>query len=197
MGALVFGDSVAGGTVGGPFARLDKRVLKVCDEVGSFIEYWGFKAIHGRVWTLLAISDGPLSQIEIAERLGVSRSLISTVMSELVEYGLVRAVSQHRNAPYEAVIDVWPTISDVLRQREWMLLESARNSLEAAREEAELAGEGHAYRIERIQLLLTMTELAQALLKVLIAIRMPRSLDGFSDWITRAGTLVKSLRGRD
>ena len=39
---------------------LDRRVLEVCDAIGEFIEYWGFKSIHGRVWAMLALGQGRL-----------------------------------------------------------------------------------------------------------------------------------------
>src|SRR4051812_41709734 len=54
---------------------LTTRIGQVCDAVGAFIEYWGFKAIHGRIWALLALRNGPLAQAEIAKTLGVSRAL--------------------------------------------------------------------------------------------------------------------------
>ena len=174
-----------------------RRILAVCDAAGAFIEYWGFKAIHGRVWTLLALHREPLSQVDIAETLGVSRSLISGAMGELLDFGLVRPVSDHRNAPYEASMDVWSTISDVLRDREWMLLERARVALEAAVEETSLRADeaGTAqWDPRRLENLLAMTELAQALLKMLIAIRMPRSIEGFGDWLGRARGLLETVR---
>jgi DNA-binding transcriptional regulator GbsR (MarR family) len=177
--------------------NLTRRLLKVCEAVGLFIEYWGFNAIHGRVWTLLALRREPMNQVDVAEMLGVSRSLISGAIAELHEFGLVRPVSDHRNAPWEAVIDVWPAISDILRSREWMLLEGARNALEAAIEEAQLAPGGPdslEWRVERLRLLLTMTELAQVLCKMLIAIRMPASVEAAGEWIGRAARLVSTLR---
>lgn len=177
--------------------RLDRRALEVCDAAGSFIEYWGFKSIQGRIWTLLALRTAPMGQSEIAEALGVSRSLVSTTISDLQGLGLVRQVDEHRNAPYEAVIDVWPTISDVLRSREWMLIEKARLALEAAIEEAEIAddlGRPNPWSVTRLRLLLTMTEMAQALLRLLIAIRVPRSLESFSEWIRKASTFIQSFR---
>lgn len=178
--------------------RIERRVLQACGAVGGFIEYWGFKAIHGKVWTLLALRKLPMGQSEIAETLGVSRSLMSSAISELHDYGLVRPTSDHRNAPWEAVMDVWPTIADVLRTREWMLLETARNALESALESVALneeAGLSTPYDRGRLRLLLRMTELAQALLKLLISIRMPRGLEGLGDWVGRARSLVTSLRG--
>lgn len=176
---------------------LDRRVLRACDAVGAFIEYWGFKAVHGRVWTLLALHRRPLSQSEIVERLGVSKALVSTTISELSGFGLVRPVSDRRNAPYEAVVNVWPTIADVLRSREWMLLEEARVALEAAIEEGDYVEARHGgspYDVGRLKLLLSMTEMAQALLKTLIALRLPQPSAAVRSWIKTAASLVKRMR---
>src|SRR5688500_20098297 len=161
---------------------LTQRVLGVCDAVGSFIEGWGFKSIHGRVWALLALSKRPIPQAEIAEMLAVSRSLVSLAVAELTQFGLVRPVNDSRNAPYEASTDVWPTITDVVRSREWMLIERARVALEGLIQEAEFAQESGletVYDLARMRLLLRMTELAQAALRTLLAIRAPQSFDGF------------------
>ncbi len=180
-----------------PEERMTRQVVRVGEAVGGFIEYWGFKAIHGRVWTLLALRTTPLSQTEIAKTLGVSRSLISGAVSELVDYGLVQPVGDHRNAPYEAVFDMWPTIADVLRRREWMLLEAARVALEGAVEEAELLrSQGHVpnYDVGRIKTLYAMTELAQSMLRILISLRMPRTTDRFKTWLERAGSMAQRLR---
>jgi len=178
-------------------ARLERRVLQVCDAAGGFIEYWGFKSVHGRIWTLLALHREPVSQSDICTILGVSRASVSTSLAQLVEFGLVRPVSAHRLAPYEAVIDVWPTITEILREREWMILESARNAIEAALEEAQLqeaSGQPSAYNHERIRMLLTMTEMAQSFLKILLGIRVPKSVTGIGQWVNRARQVVDSFR---
>ncbi len=176
---------------------LERSVARVCDEAGRFIEYWGFKAIHGRIWTLLALHRRPLSQSEISQLLGVSRSLVSGAVSELVGYGLAKSVGSHRNAPYEAVMDVWPTISDVLRSREWMLLEGARVALDGAIEEAQYArdtGQATRWDIDRMLMLLSMTEMAQGLLKLLISIRAPRAAERFGGWLKGAAGIAIRLR---
>tara|TARA_Y100001934_G_scaffold273755_1_gene364600 strand:+ start:1775 stop:2389 length:615 start_codon:yes stop_codon:yes gene_type:complete len=179
--------------------RLEKKVLKVCDGAGAFIEYWGFKAIHGRVWTLLALHKRPLSQTELASKLGVSRSLLSSTIAELQDYGLVRAISEHRNAPYQAALDVWPTITEILRTREWMLLESARVALEAAIEEGDVCramDETPSYDVKKMKLLLTMTESAQGFLRILVTMRLPKATDNLGSWVGRAQTLVRGLRNQ-
>jgi len=177
--------------------ELTRRVVQVCDAVGTFIEWWGFKAIHGRAWTLLALRGAPMSQAKIARTLGVSRALVSPAMSELLRLGLVRRAGSRRNAPYAAVMDVWPVIADVLRSREWMMIESARLALEGAIEEAELRaeqGEPTGWDLGRMRLLLGLTETAQAFLRILVALRLPRTLDAMSGWLTRASGLLQALR---
>lgn len=177
--------------------RLTLRVLAVAEAVGAFIEGWGFKAIHGRAWTILALRREPTSQVELAEILGVSRSLVSAAISELTDYGLVRAVGDHRNAPYAARLDVWPTISDVLRRREWMLIERARLALEAAVEELEFAEEGGRetpYDLGRLRMVLAMTDLAQTVLRSILAVRVPRSTEAFARWMTDAAAVVQRLK---
>jgi len=177
-----------------PGDRLSVRVRQVCDAVGTFIEYWGFKAIHGRLWTLLALSSSPMTQVEVADFLDVSRSLVSGAMSELLEHGLVRPTADHRNAPYMAVLDVWPTISDVLRGREWMLIESARLALEGAIEAAEMSREvSPRFAVERMRFLLRMTEIAQAFLRILVSLRVPRKLEGFGGLLKDTAKFLQGL----
>ena len=119
--------------------RIAAEILRVCDAVGDFIEYWGFKAIHGKIWTILALRRDPMAQTEIAEFLGVSRSLVNGAIRELVGYGLVEPVSERRNSPYRAVVDIWPTIADILRHREWTLIDNAKMAIESAIEELEVS----------------------------------------------------------
>lgn len=176
-----------------------RRVLHVCEAVGAFIEYWGFKSIHGRVWTLLALRAQPMAQSEIASTLGVSRSLISGAVAELVEHGLVRATGDHRNAPYEAIMDFWPTITDVLRGREWMLLERARMALEGAIDEVERdaeAGGPVVWDAGRMKVLLALTELAQAALRAIMSMRAPRAPERVGHWLKGAVSVVHRVRRR-
>ena len=169
--------------------------VRACDAVGTFIESWGFRSIHGRVWTLLALSEGSLSQAEIAELLGVSRSLVHLAISELAGFGLVRAESDRRNAPYVAIIDVWPVIVEVLRTREWMLIERSRSALEALQTEVRRAS-GSGYDPSRVDLLLAMCDLAQSTLRAILSVRMPANFDGFGKWLGRTRIVVDQITKR-
>ena len=191
---------------------LQRSMLSVCDACGDFIEYWGFKAIHGRIWAYLAISSRPRSQKEIAEALSMSKGSISIAVNELLEYGLVKPSADYRHAPYEAIMDVWPIISGVLREREWMLLETARITLEGALTELERAqGEitkeqeygsteqrhspqvnlETSFNADRIRILLQMTEWAQSILKLIINARIPKAPERWGAWMGRETVLLR------
>lgn len=176
---------------------MTRAVLQVCETSGAFISWWGFKGIQGRVWTFLALRRDPTSQAEVSRTLGVSKALVSTTVAELCDYGLVRRVDRARLSPYEAVFEVWPVISNVLRGREWMLLESSRVALEAAIQEVEIQEEsGHPmpYDLGRMKLLLGLTEMAQAFLKVILALRVPRTVESMGGWLGKAARLTGVLR---
>ena len=177
--------------------QLQRRIIVVCDACGKFIEYWGFKAIHGRVWAYLVLSKSAVSQVEMAQHLGVSKGLISMAIADLMQYGLVKASEEHHHTPYEANLDVWPIIADVLRQREWMLLESTKIALEGALESAEIAqqaGEDIPFRIERIRLLLQMTQWAQSVLKLMISAKLPSYGEKISNWFDKASHFTQKLK---
>jgi len=176
---------------------INRRVMEVCDSIGDFIEYWGFKGIHGRVWALLALSAEPLAQVQIAQYLGVSRSLVSGVIAELVDRGLVRAVDSSRNSPYVALTDFWPTVASVLRSREWMLLETVRQSLEGFVVDAERVGGdsiGQIYNLRRAYTLIKMTETAQNILRLLIGYPTAATADRMTQWLGHVGALVKRFK---
>ncbi len=184
--------------------------------IGDFIEYWGFKSIHGRVWTSLALHRDPATQADLARRLHVSRATISASIAELAGFGLVRTVGEGRQAPYEAVLDVWPTITDVLRAREWMLMERARLAIEATLQAIEahtdVEHEGihtvldSEYNIERLRFLLAMTEMAQGFVRLLFRLKSTSSRSvafetvrasvsrGVGLWVDRAADVVRRFR---
>lgn len=201
--------------------RVGRRIDDVGVAVGEFIEYWGFKAIHGRVWTSLALHRQPGTQAELARRLSVSRASISASIAELLRLGLVRPLGTDRQTPYEAVVDVWPAITDVLRSREWMLIEKARLAIEAALGEIEAAGElrdndtsvvGDAsaidkrYNVERLRFLLAMTEMAQGFVRLLFRLKSTSSRGvayetvrasvsrGVGIWVDRAADVFRRFR---
>ena len=184
--------------------EVEEALLSFCEACGDFIEYWGFKSIHGRVWAYLALLGEGHSQAELAKRLGVSRASVNLAISELASYGLVKPLSDRHHAPYEANLDVWPVITQVLQRREWVLIERARVSLERLIElapQASVAGaqpttlHTEAFKVERVKRLLQMTEWAQSILRLLVNARLPQTQDSWLAWFNKAMKLSDKIKG--
>jgi DNA-binding transcriptional regulator GbsR (MarR family) len=105
------------------------QIITLAHGVGDFIQYWGFRRIHGQVWTLIYLAKEPLHATEIVNRLGVSKALISLAINELVEYGLISQTSEpeRKIKTYTANPKMFTVIRDVLRSRELPLLERVVN----------------------------------------------------------------------
>ncbi len=93
---------------------------ELADRVGEFIQYWGFKRIHGKIWTHLYLSAVPLDATTLVKRLRVSKALVSFSIHDLLEYNVIREVARGRGRTvlYEATPDVTGVILNVLRLRE-------------------------------------------------------------------------------
>ncbi len=101
--------------------NLPPEVSELIDHIGQLMKHWGFKQIHGEIWSCLYLSDSPLDASAIIERLGVSKSLISMTLSELIEMNLVfqeDGKSSTGTLLYRANADISEVIFNILRYRE-------------------------------------------------------------------------------
>ncbi len=97
--------------------------------VGDFIRYWGFRRIHGQIWTELYLSKQTLSGKELTRRLGVSKALVSPALHELIEFKLIRQTqSTGKLKQYCADPNVFQVIVGVLNNRERHLIENAQKT---------------------------------------------------------------------
>ena len=94
--------------------------------VGNFIQYWGFKKIHGRIWAHLYTSDTPLDSQTLMNRLSVSKALMSLAIRDLLEHEVIQtdSVGKHGVTYYQANPDVMYVITNVLRKREAVMMSS-------------------------------------------------------------------------
>lgn len=92
--------------------------------IGDFIRYWGFRRVHGAVWTQLYLSPTSLSGTDLARKLKLSKSLVSSALAELQNWKLIFEVESpdDKTKLYSAQPDFNAVIKHVLRQRESRLL---------------------------------------------------------------------------
>jgi DNA-binding transcriptional regulator GbsR (MarR family) len=117
-------------------AKENELLHEVADAVGALMEFWGFKRVMGRLWTLLYLRGEPLSAAELCEQLEISNGAASMALAELEHWAVVRRSRKpgDRREYFEAETDVWKMISRVLRERELMQIERALQIFERARE---------------------------------------------------------------
>lgn len=102
----------------------------LANEVGDFICYWGFKKIHGRLWTHIYLSNDPLDAGQLMQRLRVSKALISLSLNDLLRFDVIHesGKSSRGTQTYVANPDVVEVILNVLRRRERKMLAKAETS---------------------------------------------------------------------
>ena len=147
----------------------------VSDAVGRLMVLWGFKRNMGRVWTLLYLSDEPLTANVLRERLQLSAGAISMTLNELARWGVVRKVFRQgdRHDYYEAESSLWKMISRVLRERERaevvLAIEAFEDALAALhRRDDDPKSPRTQVQSERIQQLLELARLGRSMLDAVI-----------------------------
>jgi DNA-binding transcriptional regulator GbsR (MarR family) len=102
----------------------DVSLRELSLSIGDFIRYWGFRRVHGAIWTQLYLSIEPLNCTELAERLGLSKALISPALDELCQYKLITEAPapNEKTKVYRAAEDVNEVIRRILRERESKIL---------------------------------------------------------------------------
>lgn len=179
-----------------PATTMWESELIASDAVGRLMEFWGFKRNMGRVWTVLYLSDEPLSAHELRERLKLSSGAVSMTLKELARWGTVRKVwiQGERRDFFTAEGDLWKMITRVFRERELVEVEEAIASLDAAISALDRRPAGDdeasvsraAVQRERIRQLLELARLGHRLLGGLL-----------SEARVDARALARVLLGRD
>ncbi len=108
----------------------NQTVLKFVESVGDFIEYWGFKNVHGRIWALAFLHPEPVDANYFKNSLGISKALTSMSIRELLEYDVLLEVKKSRpeTQKYRANPDITQVIINVLKKRELKLLKEVNKN---------------------------------------------------------------------
>jgi len=103
---------------------------ELAEKIGGFIEYWGFKKIHGIIWTHVYLSPSPLSAGDLIARLKISKALVSLSLSDLIHYGLIVQTPEsadRKTKHYRATPDVFASIKNILETRETPMLQEIQS----------------------------------------------------------------------
>jgi hypothetical protein len=110
----------------GDTSELSPGLDQLAFGIGKFIQYWGFKEIHGRIWTLLYLSPEPLSAVDLSRKLRVSKTLLSFSIAELLRYDVIVEAGKgtKRTLFFRANPQITSVIVRVLISREKPLMEA-------------------------------------------------------------------------
>ncbi len=104
--------------------KIPPELEDVVNQVGEFIEYWGFKNVHGRIWAHLFLAPEPLDAADLIDRLGISKALVSMSISDLMEYEVIEIAGRtpRGTVTYRSNSELLNVIMNVLRKRERRML---------------------------------------------------------------------------
>lgn len=139
----------------------EKSLSELANSIGDFIRYWGFRRVHGQIWTLLYLKNTTMSPTEIALSLNVSKSLISSALVELEQHGLIHPFNQadsinRKTKLFIAETNVMEVIKSVLKEREIKLIQNVNQKISTLKNE-----NNNNIDIARLQNLELWTGLAQ------------------------------------
>ncbi len=108
------------------------EIDNLCELVGEFIQYWGFKNIHGKIWFHLFLSQTPLDAKNLMEKLSISKALVSISIRDLLIYDVIleHGLSPDGTRTYVANSDVKAVVERVLRGREKVMMAKIKGSFQ-------------------------------------------------------------------
>ncbi len=97
---------------------------ELAHQIGEFMEYWGYKKVHGHIWCHLFLSSRPLDAADIMHRLNISKALVSISLKELLQHGVIEEAekSERGTRTYRAREDITQPILETLRRREQRMI---------------------------------------------------------------------------
>lgn len=127
----------------------------IAERVGEFIEYWGFKKIHGRIWTNLFLSSEPLDAACLINRLNVSKALVSMSVKDMLEYEVIIEAGKSGKGTQQYVTNpaITSVILNVLRKRERRMLSQIFASYRLLKELPGKDVKEHALDVEKVKTL--------------------------------------------
>jgi len=153
-------------------STVPNEVYVLADQIGDFIQYWGFRKVEGKLWTHIFLADSPLNAEELMARTGISKAMLSLSLGELLKYDVIRKAYPDRERGQAYVINpnVMEVISNVLRTRERQLLGRIFSSFLCAKEKVESQGTLPVSK-ERMEFLGQMVSAATTLLDSLLSMQ--------------------------
>lgn len=150
----------------------------LASQIGDFIEYWGFKKIHGQIWTHVFLSQNPIDATTLVKRLHVSKALVSLAIKDLLKYEVIQVVGQgsRRKVLFQSNPDLTRVIISVLRKRERRMLSTIMSSFKNMKKLKDEDKAEFGIHLEKTEELGQMIENAEQTLDILISTDLDMNL---------------------
>lgn len=115
---------------------LPEAYIQVLKSIGLFMQYWGFKEVHGQVWTCIFLAEEPVDANHIISHLKLSKAAVSLAIKDLVDYKVIMEVEKTKPSTrkYVSNSDLADVVLNVLRYREREMLKRVVNSVRTLKE---------------------------------------------------------------
>ncbi len=149
--------------------RNTPEIKELTKLVGLFIQYWGFKKIHGQIWAYIYLSKEPIDSTTLVKRLGVSKALVSLAIKDLLDYKVIRVSGPglRRKILLESNPDQISVIVEVLKNRERLMLNRIKEACDKVKSNSN-NGKDIDLNMDRLEEMTEMVSTAQDFLEHLI-----------------------------
>lgn len=148
--------------------KSNKNLQSLSLSIGNFIRYWGFRRIHGAIWTQVYLSKTPLSCTDLTRKLGLSKALISPALDELCSYKLIEEAPapNEKTKIYKASENINEVIKHILEIRERKMLKQITHDFSTFKQKE---GSSELYDQTKINSLGDMILSANLMLEIMLA----------------------------
>lgn len=92
----------------------------LAEQIGELFYSWGFKRIHGKMWTHLMLSEQALDASSFVSTLNISKALVSISLRELLHYRAIHLAGKSLRGTqlYRIETNLKAVLHNVLKERE-------------------------------------------------------------------------------
>lgn len=147
-----------------------KEFQSLEEKIGRFIEFWGFKAVEGKIWLHIFVSTQELCAEDLMKRLKISKALTSMSIKRLMAYGVILKGEKGAKGIqyYCANPNVERVIKDVIRQRERIMLSEIQGALDLVLATHRYHDQEKSLREKRLRFLRKITRRTQTILSLMV-----------------------------
>lgn len=161
-------------------SKSGQSLQKLSLSIGNFIRYWGFRRIHGAIWTQLYLSKTPLSCTDLTQKLGLSKALISPALDELCHHKLIHEAPapNDKTKVYQAAEDINEVIRHVLKTREAKMLKQITQDFSSFKKQEDHDEDLHQEHLESLEeMILSANLMLEIMLDQKDLMKLPMGLD--------------------